>query len=506
MYRVIDEGEWIKKCVQNSTNQMLGDTVLDQIEKKCGSLPLLNARACAQELGMELPEPGRKKEIQKGLPEQGPTATWIDSRPAEDCDRKATEQYIKTGIFDEKGYTECLMGTKLFNDVTAFEVAQEKEAAIKQKQKERSELTVWGKFALKIGVDIVERHSEFNDAFQTWQEKKDPSHSSTGTIDRGWREGLRIALTTQPGLTRIPGTNILFSGTLFGVSVYDDMVYNFSFTRQEQNYSFDKESFVPPDDTVEWSFINFELQIPFFERNFLEIKTGIKEDLLWWKQTNENLLFIPLNVQIGMNYQLQGNPISISERVLDVRDMAYILSSYTMFGLSLGLADVDLHPILKAAEFCNQVSDECSESYQEVVHDPNDPYLGTDSVYSGGYFFPYFDNTKADSATVGSYETAGRFYSSFEIKLTPHIFGEQRWQSGAMTYRADLDWYPLWKKVELSANVSLSFYLGPAMEWFVEGKGRNLWSTGDDNNVLLPDAAHEIRVFTGLGFRPSQVF
>ena len=454
MYKVKGQGDVIKLCVDNPKNNALNPEVLKQIQDKCGDLmPLSVARSCARELGMSVPE--------------------IPYNTSGNEDKRQVEP--KPDYFEE-----------------------------------RKSLTPWGRLAVRAGLDVRKRYTLFKDAFKEWNAAKHdgaftPAPSNDGTIDRGWRIGTRYALTTEPGLTRWPGTNILFKGTLFDITVYDHEGIEFdryeaSEVREGELHYFDNGTTVSRGDNFRLTLAEAEIQIPLHERDFFEIGAAlIKEDILWWKNSNPVIL-IPLSGHIGFNWQFQGTSLTTSDSIVDVNRISYMLSSYTMFGLEIAAAAVNLYSRHKAAEFCNRVSNDCG--------DDNDKDYGVKK--SGGDYFSYGQETEieADFDFYSGIEPlpSGEDATYLQAKLTAHLFGEQRGNIGAINYRSYTDYYPTWEKAEIGGQLSFHLYLGQVIEWFVEGEGRKLWSLGSDDNILLPDNGYELGVTTGLGFRPSGVF
>lgn len=266
--------------------------------------------------------------------------------------------------------------------------------------------TVGRSLAMKLGADLSRRQTHF---------KGVSAPASDFVIDPGFRSGARLAITTEPGLTPWPDSNLFFRLTAADLSLY----------------LFDEVD----DYKTKTTFLDGEVQIPFRERNFVELGLSYyKVDRLWWKNyTPQN--FLPTNFRIGWNRQIQGDAVP---------------ASYSMIGLRGQVAAVNLYPLAG-------------------VHG-----------FSGGKLF--------------------------EPSLTAHGFGEQRMDSFAAAYRLYTDFYPTWKKIEAGASLSLQIPLGEEMQFYVEGQGRLLESTQEDNDPLLPDAGYELSVGAGLGFKPSQVF
>lgn len=487
-----------ERCASNPINRLISKTnqkKLQQIYYKCSNKkPPTVARFCASNLGLDVSESlvspirtddflqsQKEPEYEKEKPPMG-SGTLIQSHvsPFDKCN----SDYINGKINDEE-FEKCIMGTELTEATERAEKIEE----LHEKREERKSLTPWGKFALRIGPDIRKRYTLFKDAFKEWNTGKHdgaftPAPSNDGTIDKGWRVGTRIALTTEPGLTRWPGSNVLFKGNIFDITIYagETQEYYAGSYKDDEIYSM---------DDFRLTLIDFEFQIPLFERNFLELGAScIDEDLLWGRNSTPGVIF-PTNLHVGMNWQFQGTPVNISERTLDVKDMAYILSSYTMFGVGVRVAAVNLYHQHKAAEFCNRVSDEC-----KGIDEESEPLRGA-KFFSYGY--------KGSSSDFSGIEVVP-INVIFQANLSAHLFGEQRNNLGAVTYRAYADHYPIWKKLEAGGNLTFHLNLGRAMEFYVEGNGRQLWSLEKDDNILLPDSAYELGVQTGLGFRPSQFF
>ncbi|MDO8526490.1 MAG: hypothetical protein Q7T03_02245 [Deltaproteobacteria bacterium] len=518
IYRVKDQGELIKKCAENPENVMLGQEVLDQIQEKCGSvMPLSGARTCASELGLSVPDELSNEEEPAGQEEGNEQGIVVMGPNYKTTAGKCEQQYMVKAL-DYEGYKKCVLGVESTEEEPAKSEEQEggKEQRkinmpaelvptyhptykptglgkgipealdrlkkIEELHEERESLTVWGKFAFRLGLDYSKRYTLFKDAFKEWNlgEHTIPASyagSHDATIDRGWRKGMRLALTTEPGLTRLKDSNVLFRGTLLDLTLWDQKKRGFAVN----NNVFAQDSVIVGDNT-QLTLFDLEWQIPFFERNFFEIGTSlVKEDILWWKNSNP-WIFVPMNVHTGINWQFQGTPVTVSDRVLDTSDMAYILSSYTMFGLNTEFSGVNLYPSHKGSEFCSQVSHNCKrEDHKLFPHDTG---------ASGVSFDP-------DSDHIDNH---------FQTKLTAQLFGEQRGFLGALVYRGYADYYPLWQKTEAGVTGSYHHPLGRAMEFYIEGRFRNLWSSQKDRDVLLPDNAMEYGGTVGLGFMPSAVF
>lgn len=497
LYRAKDQTVLIEQCANDPGNKSLSPAVLDQVQKKCGNvMPLNAARACASELGMNVTEPEQQPTPQatkhQTTPQSGPIrgevdVTFVQSHvsPFAKCD----SDYINGKINDEQ-YEKCIMG-----DLHHATEASQKIDEMHRRREERDLMTPWGRAALKIGLDVRERRSLFKDAFKDWGHGK-----NDGEIDKGWRPGMRVALTTEPSYTRWPGTNVLVKGTLFDFTIYDKQELGFGYRSGDSPDGLLRQPDGSYDamDNTRWILGDVSIQIPFFEYNFLEVGASlVNEDILWGKVSGPIFIIIPGNFHMGLDWQFQGSPIAMSERLLDVTETNYMLSSYTMVGLQAEFAGVNLYHGHKAAEFCNQVSDECGE--------------GDGIEFVAGYF-PYgqADKIGANESDFSSGLEQGMLWARestfFQSKLTAHLFGEQRWNRTSTAYRVYTDYYPTWKKVEAGTALNLSVVLGRAMEFYVEGNARKLWSTGDDNEVLLPDDAYELGISTGLGFRPWEIF
>lgn len=476
MYRAKDQGGMIEQCISNPENRSLSNAALEQVKDKCGNLmPLDSARTCAGELGLVVPDPIATD--QKTPPTQVPHVTYVESMTRMG---KCDSDFIN-GRTNEDEWERCTLGDQVLGAVRA----QEKINEANRRREERKNLTTWGKFALRLGVDTGIRHSLFKDAFTEWNTGKHvgdfiPAPSNNGEIDRGWRVGGRVTLGTEPGLARWPGGNVLFRGTVFDLSIYDD-----------EGVDYGNEDFMPLGDDFRLTLLDFEVQIPLFERNFFEIGfSHNKEDILWWRNSTPVFMLIPTDWHIGLNWQPQGAPISLSDSVLDVTDAPYMLSGYTMLGVSVEVALANLYPHHKAVEFCSQVSEDCG---RDISH-RND-------------FFPYFDAEYSGLVGVfGDVFMAGDDYTLFQFKLQAHAFGEQRWKRGQISYRGFVDYYPTWGKIEAGGELSGHVYLGKAMEFYVDISGRNLWSLENDDNILLPDSGYEVNITSGIAFRPSAVF
>ncbi len=511
MYTAATQSVLIEECTQDKHNKSLSKTALVQIARKCGPImPLSDARICAEALGLQLKDPP---------PVRQPDGTVIRAPVSKTCSAECDQGYINEKYTEEewkKCLDACFPGTS---------EALKRSEQIQQRQMERRNLNIWGKFRLRLGVDIAKRHSEFNGAFTQWNANNpNDAVDETGTIDRGWRAGAEIALTTGPGLTRLPGTNVLFRGTLFAISVFGSDTLGFDVGREKYtetltnaadpnpvtraHYTNLNEPYAKGDNTP-WTLLDFEFQIPFFERNFFEVGASYTDqDTLWWKNSNP-LLVVPTNLHIGLNWQVQGTPITISDRVLDVQDMAFMLSSYTMLGVRLNGGKYNLFPAQKGAEFCHQVSKNCAGEEERASDSPTPTAADRGFSYGqSGQFIP--DYEPAPSGSGYTWDPAAGYYSdeeeTFQLSLTAHLFGEQQWSGGGMAYRTYSTYYPIWNKLEAGGQLSVAIRLGRAFEWYISGEGRKLWSFKDDGNILLPDDGYEVRFRSGLDFRFSELF
>ncbi|MBI2346410.1 MAG: hypothetical protein HYV03_05930 [Deltaproteobacteria bacterium] len=301
---------------------------------------------------------------------------------------------------------------------------------------------------------------------------------------------MRLALTTDPGLTRIPDSNVLFRVTLLDVTIYDNSSHSLGIN-EETDVIANNEA-VGPADNSHVTVLAAEWQIPFFERNFFEIgATYLDDDLLWWK-SRALFIILPTNVHTGFNWQFQGTPITVSDRVLDVTGMSHILSSYTMLGVRADFSAVHTFSDAKGAEFCNRVSENC-ENHKIGPEGDRSLQIGDNR------FFP-------NSSGLSQIDPVGHRPYKFQLALQAHLFGEQRWHWGAVVYRGYADYYPTWKKTETAGEASIHVNLGQAMEFYVEGRGRWLHSLREDQDILLPDSGFEYGFNTGLALRPSRFF
>lgn len=513
MHQAAQHQYLIEQCVTNESNRKLPPTALEQIARKCGPLmPLSDARTCARELGLQVQDPP---------PVKHPPVTVITVPQPRSCTSACDQQYINEA-YTQQQWEACT--NACFPGTTE---ALKRTDQIEQRQAARRSLNIWGKFRLRLGVDVAQRHSEFDGAFTQWNANNPKAAvDETGTIDRGWRVGAEIALTTGPGLTRLPGTNILFRGTLFAISVFgtDELGFDVSGDMYTSTY----RPFWEPDplithnytnvgeryekaDNTPWTLLDFEFQIPFFERNFFEIGASyIDQDTLWWKNSNP-MIIMPANLHIGLNWQVQGTPITVADRILDVADMAFMLSSYTMLGVRLNIGEYNLFPAQKGADFCHQVSNNCGS--EESRTDAASTSTAADQGFSYGQTSKpsntllYNDH---DPGVTGYGAVPMSDYSdtaeTFQLSLAAHLFGEQQWSGGGIAYRAFANYFPIWNKLEAGGQVSGAIRLGRAFEWYISAEGRKLWSFEDDGNILLPDDGYEFRVRSGLDFRFSELF
>jgi hypothetical protein len=404
------------------------------------------------------------------------------------CTEKCDAEY-SAGKMPKEKWTECLedcyIGKENKEIVTRLE-------EIDKNIKGRRGLNIWGRLALKFGYDGSRYQTLYRDAFLDWNTTKHekpytPAPYLDGVIDHGWQHGARLAITTEPGFSRWFNSNVLFRGTLADITFYGS-VGDRSYAEQECE-SYDKTICKDVPRSIESSaslrltIADLEWQFPFFDKNFFEIGTAvIKKDMLWWKNSNP-FPFAPMNFHVGLNWQFHGTSIKVSNPTLDVRGMAYMLSSYAWVGLRSEFSLVNTYHEEKAAEFCNQASLNCNE-YQVSKH------------------FPW--GHMNDGSGLGLIITKEYIH---EIKLTGHLQGEERWGGGAVAYRAYADFYPQWRKVELGATVSAHVFLGEAMDFFMEGTARFLRSYGDSSyDVRLPYEGYGFNVLGGLSIKPFRSF
>lgn len=467
LYRVKDEKHFIQQCINDPENKKLNQEVLKQIDDKCTILtPLTLARECAFELGLS---PGLETEqtTKKIEGAAKPLGILIDATsPRKQCEERCNTPFIN-GDIDEEEWDACFEKCWLDADTIERIDRNEKiEARKKTREKELKSLTPWGRFAFQIGLDLERRSIKFNDVFSKWNETNPGRESDDGTIERGWRPGTRIALTTGPGLTRFAQSNAFMQMTLVDLRLYESterMVHVNAETRSLNSY-----------DNTALELLDFKFYFPLFRSNFFELGFSyFHEDLLLGKQ--DNLFFvIPGSAFVGMDYQFIGTPVTISDRALDSVGAEHFLSNYAMFGVRAEVSRNDLYSDYKGAEFCNQVSDSCAEGPKS--HDDRTEPAPMD----------FFTNEEPNA--------------SFHI--SSHIFGESRGSSLGMIYRVYTDYNPTWKKVESGGTLAFQVELGEAMELEVSGRGSKLWSLEEDNNLPLPDDGFELGTLLSVRWKP----
>lgn len=378
------------------------------------------------------------------------------------CEEKCNKNYIKEDG-DLQTYAGCIKKCYPKSDCFGKQRVGLKIGDIEKKCEFRKTSTFWGKFAFKLGVDIAKRHTVLDGFATPYNELKGLEDQSNDFIlNKGWRVGAMIALTTEPGFGRLnDDSNILIKFTPFAVTIFDSGETEITSSR---------------GDDCAFRVLDFEFLFPFYERNYFMVGTTLyKDDMLWWTSQ-----FPVTSLSLGMFYQFQGASMAKSNRIFDIYDIKQTLQSYTMFGISSHIDMTSYLPSYKVGEFLEQKT----------------PNNDLDRILD------CYDVDEAASKFGGRM----KFVMAFMLKLSARLFGEQRFSFGALSYAGFLNYYPLWKKVELEGNTTFEIFLGKAMHFYLGLKGRWIKGFDEDNKLFLPDSGYEFLISSGIGFRPSAVF
>lgn len=426
-----------------------------------------------------------------------PDMTYLEGQtPLQKCTSDCDDLYRDEKI-DKSKWELCLRDCYLGKDIPKL---IERLDIIEKNKIFRDSLTPWGRLSFKIGLDLMSTGATYKDAFKTWNANTDNTSVpyNDARINSGWQRGVRLALTTDPGLTR---ANILTPNTLFKFTLFDFTVFGGPSTNTIDGSGVENAmSWTSTKPLTNGKAMEFELQIPVFEENFVEFGSSIyKYDPFWERDSI-------LETHLGLNWQFHGNPITLNERLIDAKGMAYFLSSYAMLGLrvtgsAFGSGRGDSHTFSFTPESYYEASGtkDVGDFCPAVKMKSNEACSSASIVANKGVKDSYgqisitHDDSKID-------------YQGSFFHLTAQLFGEERGPGGGLAYRFYADYYPTPQKLETGLQLSLYKSLGKAMEFNLEFLARGLTSFADDNAINMIDSGYSVLFRTGMSLKPSAVF
>jgi hypothetical protein len=230
------------------------------------------------------------------------------------CDKVCYSKYIEDGEVSK--LEDCL---KACNPKDSDKVAL-LLSSIKGKCAKRKEWSFWGRFAFDIAFELTKEHINYNNALseRSMTEKNGPND---GTIDWGWRRGVRISLGTGPSYTRLGET----LNVLSRISALDLVIFsgnNKSYPQLQKKHDWGQP--VSPE------VLSGDFLIPFYKNTYFRVGG----DLIRW---DDYWGLTMINPMVGFDYQFQGESLTKSDRVFDIYGARHTLQSYTMFGLNARL-------------------------------------------------------------------------------------------------------------------------------------------------------------------------
>lgn len=472
-----------KRLVQELVdyNQLPSGTSADQVKDVCLEKLECDSKA-SKESCLKTARQSVNGWFNTTLPEDKvikPNLSYVEGQtPTQQCTAKCDEPYIAKQI-EKSAWESCLEDCYLGKDIKEY---KKRIDEVDRNRENRRSLNMWGRFAFKAGFE----YGKFDRTYGYVS----PYDSAGSKVDAQLKNnvfGTRLALTTEPGLTRISG-NTFGKLTVFDVTFYGDedaLPYSRCDNNNHNDYYNDitpekcnekndvptvQENNVSSINQTRLSILEGELQIPFFDRNFVEVGlTVYKTDMLW--QSNKIL-----NASFGINYQIHGTPVTVDDRMLDAKGVAYILSSYAMLGIQfLGTLLIVPNGDWKKAALCQNRSINCSN-------------------YENAFQFNKLGNGPVDHEEQGT------------AQMTVHLFGEERGNGNGLSYKLYFDYFPRWQKAELGGKLGVYSSLGKAMEFFADLNIRGITSFSDDHNPFLPDSGFGTLISAGFALKPSAVF
>lgn len=478
-----------KRLVQELVdyNQLPSGTSADQVKDVCLEELECNSKA-SKESCLKTARQSVNGWFNTTLPEDKvikPNLSYVEGQtPTQQCTAKCDEPYIAKQI-EKSAWESCLEDCYLGKDIKEY---KKRIDEVDRNRENRRSLNMWGRLSFKIGLDVMSTGATYKDAFKIWNSNTDNTSVpfNDARINSGWQRGVRLALTTDPGLTR---GNILTPNTLLKFTLFDVTIFGGPSSNTIDETGVEKVmSWTSTKPLTNGKAMEFELQIPVFEENFVEFGSTLYKYDPFWERVS---IF---ESHLGLNWQFHGNPITLSERLIDAKGMAYFLSSYAMLGLRAvaspgGGRSVNPgrggSPTKDIMDFCPAVQMKSGDSCDYF------------SIIAGKKGKDYYDQ-QYDDSKIDDY---GAFFH-----LTAQLFGEERGPSGGLTYRFYADYYPDPQKLETGLQLSLYKSLGKAMEFNLEFLARGLTSFADDNAINMIDGGYSVLFRTGMSLKPSAVF
>lgn len=305
-----------------------------------------------------------------------------------------------------------------------------------------------GKFGLKIFATGHHNDVLYKDVFTRWNTANPnaKAYNSSGVINDvrflETKVGGGFALTTDPGYALL-SNRWLLQFTPFEFATYGEGVSG-------------------SPDKFDLRILDVVASYAISERNFFDFGASL------YVSDSMTLSTYALNVLMGLSYQLQGTPLGADQQKLSRLAALSFTESHTMLGFDLRFSAGD------------------SRRGNE-----QDTPTGDDST---NYFVRGFDVNNKEF-----FEGRDELNRAIPT-VRGRVNGVQSFWNMSLNYLLYADLFLRTPKLIVGGSLFLEIHAGSAYDFFLEARGRKLWS-GEDRAIQLPDDGLELAAVVGAKIR-----